>query len=172
MPAVERFTLENPQVKAILCDVWRSSKKSYYRIDPETGRHVVANLKKELVAIGVKWKISFCPLTVWSLPVSPFLHVRAPQRRKIIPVRELETEIDVDTVEVYELVVENPPAVIPVPVSLPEPEITPPKKKTGPKPIPARPMTQAEINNHVLVLADSDVCGVGLDHVGYPAKAL
>jgi hypothetical protein len=140
----KHFNLETPEVKAILCDVWRSSKKSYYRIDPVTGRHVVANLKQELVAIGMHGVDASALLQSGKFPVGKFKHNRPPQGPKLPPIaRAIETEI-----EVYELAL--PVSIVtveptPLPVLLEQPtverrstgqcDLSHGKKKTGPKPI-------------------------------------
>lgn len=68
--------LHDPRVLDILSDVIRSSKKSYFRIDPD-GKHRAAPVKLELLALGVNGVYSSRLLQEYPFPQAPFIHNRS-----------------------------------------------------------------------------------------------
>jgi hypothetical protein len=93
------YTLESPEVIAILHDVWRSTKRSYYRITPE-GKHVAYAVKLELVALGICDTIASRLLQSADLPTAPFVHNRTGARLKPATPEGLITKVH--AVEVYQ----------------------------------------------------------------------
>ena len=65
--------LHDPRVLDILSDVIRSSKKSYFRIDPD-GKHRAAPVK---LALGVNGVYSSRLLQEYPFPQAPFIHNRS-----------------------------------------------------------------------------------------------
>ena len=94
-----KFTVDSPEVVRILAGVWRSTKKSYYRIG-EDGRHIAASIKLELVAAGVASSVASRILQAADLPCLPFVHNRSSKPKATVE-REPLTEIGA-TLEVYE----------------------------------------------------------------------
>src|ERR1700726_409404 len=67
----------DPAVEALLKNVIRSSKKSYYRIGPD-GRHCVAPVKIELVRLGISGTLASRLLQEYQFPVAEFIYNRKP----------------------------------------------------------------------------------------------
>ena len=96
----KHYTLESPEVIAILQDVWKSSKGSYYRISPD-GRHSACTVRQELVALGICPTIASRLLRDAVLPTARFIHNRTGTKLAPIIPEALITTVDA-SVEVHQ----------------------------------------------------------------------
>jgi hypothetical protein len=68
-----KFTLESPEVQALLSGVFRCSPQTYFRICPETGKHFVYPIRKHLMALGMCSKTASLFLQKANLPFASFI---------------------------------------------------------------------------------------------------
>jgi hypothetical protein len=83
-----QYTLDSPEVVAILCGLSRSGKQSYYRIIG--GKHVAIAARKQLLALGMCNKSASALLQAAPLLCSPFIHNRTAR-----PIVEVKAEHEV-----------------------------------------------------------------------------
>jgi hypothetical protein len=80
-----KFTINDPEIAALLHDVRRCSGQTYYKINPETGEHYVYAIRKNLMNLGMSAKTATQVLKSADIPLIPFIRNEPPGPEKPEP---------------------------------------------------------------------------------------
>jgi hypothetical protein len=68
-----KFTIDSPEVAALLSGVFKCSPQTYYKISEEDKRHYVFPIRKHLMALGMNQKAATSLLKEANIPVGEFI---------------------------------------------------------------------------------------------------
>jgi hypothetical protein len=76
-----KFSLDSPEVAALLANVWKSGTKSYYRI--VDGKHIQIPLRGELMTLGMCSKTATTLLSEANIPNGKFVYNKPEIKSKL-----------------------------------------------------------------------------------------